>query len=245
MVQEKLLTEFVDRMRRSAGENLRSVILYGSAAEGEFHQQYSDLNLLCTVRDSSFSSLVKIADIAEWWRKQGHRPPLVLTSDELKNSADVFSIEFLDMKQRYRVLHGEDCLRDLDVPMQMHRAQVEYELREKLFLLRQHILLAGSSEKQLWEVMLNSLSSFTTLFRHVLVEMGEQGRKHSRDAVVELSKRLNFDASPFLQLMDVRAQQSDRKQLSAGDVATGYLAGIERVAFAIDTMQSPVINGTS
>src|SRR5947208_7382470 len=238
MAHEKLLSEFVEKMRTAAGENLISVILYGSAAEGEFHPEYSDLNLLCVLRDSSFASLRKIASAVEWWRKKKYHPPLVLTPQELKDTADVFSIEFTDMKQRYRVLCGEDVLRDLDIPMHLHRSQLEYELREKLFLLRQHILLAGGKEKALWEVMLNSLSSFTTLFRHALIESGEPGRKHSREAVQELASRLNFDPSAFVQLIDVRAQKSDGKQLRAADVVSRYLAAIEKVAAAVDTMQS-------
>ena|SRR5947199_4415162 len=238
MIHEQVLTEFVQKLRQEAGENLASVVLYGSAAEGEFHPEYSDLNLLCVLRDTSFSALAKIVEAVEWWRRKKHHPPLVVTVQELKDSADVFSIEFIDMKQRYRVLYGEDVLRDLQVPRQLHRRQLEYELREKLFLLRQHILLAGKNERQLWEVMLQSLSSFTTLFRHVLVETGEQGRKHSRDAVTELGGRLKFDASAFVQLMDVRAKKIDRKQLRAADVAQQYLSGIEKVASAVDTMQS-------
>jgi hypothetical protein len=238
MAEEKLLNEFVQKLRTAAGEDLLSVVLYGSAAEGEFHPPYSDLNLLCVLRDTSFTSLAKIAAAMDWWRSKKHHPPLVLTSQELKTSADVFSIEFADMKQRYRVLHGEDVLRNLDVPLTTHRAQLEYELREKLFLLRQHLLLAAESEKQLWEVMLHSLSSFTTLFRHVLLEMGETGRKHSREGVIELSKRLNFDPSALVQLMDVRAQKVDRKPLRAADVAGRYLEAIGKVVAAVDTMQS-------
>src|SRR6185312_6396091 len=116
-----------------------------------------------------------------------------------------------------------------------------YELREKLFLLRQHILLAGSNEKAIWEAMLNSLSSFTTLFCHALIEMGDLDRKHSREAVQGLASRLNFDASAFVQLMDVRAHKSDRKQFAVNDVATKYLAAIGKVADAVDTMQSSSI----
>ncbi|SRR6266699_2367048 len=238
MAEEKLLSEFVEKVRTGAGGNLVSVILYGSAAKGEFHPQYSDLNLLCVLGDTSFMSLAKIAGAIEWWRGKKHHPPLVMTAQELKTSADVFSIEFVDMKQRYRVLYGDDGLRNLDVPLTLHRAQLEYELREKLFLLRQHILSAGNGDKQLWEVMLHSLSSFTTLFRHVLLEMGEEGRKHSREAVVELSERLNFDSSAFVQLMDVRAQKLDRKQLRAAEVAGRYLEVIGKVVAAVDTMQS-------
>jgi predicted nucleotidyltransferase len=240
MANEKhtqLMNEFVSRIRGAAGENVRSVILYGSAADGEFHPEYSDLNLLCVVRDASFASLEKLGDTVEWWRGRKHHPPLILTPEELTASARVFSIEFVDMKQRYRVLYGEDVLNALQVPMAAHLFQLRYELREKLLLLRQHVLLASKNDKQLWEVMLHSLSSFTTLFRHVLVELGVQGRKHSREAVTELAARMNFDASPFVQLMDIRSEKLDRKQLSASSVAAQYLSAIEKVAAAVDTMQ--------
>jgi predicted nucleotidyltransferase len=236
--QTELTKEFVTRLRAAAGENVLSIILYGSAAEGEFHPEYSDLNLLCVVRDASFASLAKIADAVEWWRGKKHHPPLILSSQELNASAGVFSVEFLDMKQRYRVLYGEDVLQALQVPMALHLFQLRYELREKLMLLRQHVLLAGKNNKQLREVMLHSLSSFTTLFRHVLLELGEQGRKHSREAVANLSARMNFDASPFVQLMDVRAGKLDRKQFRVSAVAAQYLDSIEKVAAAVDTMQS-------
>src|SRR5947209_456930 len=242
MAHEAIVNEFVEKMKAAAGTNLASVILYGSAAQGEFHPEYSDLNLLCITRDASFSSLSKIASVVDWWRGKKHHPPLVLTPGELKSTADVFSIEFVDMKQRYRVLWGDDVLKALDIPMHLHRSQLEYELREKLFLLRQHIMLAGSNEKQLWEVMLQSLTSFTTLFRHVLIEFGKAGRQHSLDAVKELGSKLNFDSSAFVQLIEVRAKKIDRKQLRSADVAACYLDGIEKVAAAVDTMQSSSAN---
>jgi predicted nucleotidyltransferase len=242
MVHEEIVKEFVDKLRGAAGTNLVSVILYGSAAEGEFHPEYSDLNLLSVLRDASFASLAKIAEVTEWWRSKKHHPPLVLTPEELKTTADVFSIEFVDMKQRYRVLWGDDVLKSLDIPMHLHRSQLEYELREKLFLLRQHVVLVGTNEKLLWEVMLQSLSSFTTLLRHALIELGKPERQHSLDSVKELGSRLNFDSSAFVQLIEVRAKKIDRKQLQAVDIAGKYLSAIEKVAAAVDTMQSSSAN---
>ena len=238
MTYDVVTTEFVDQVRSAVGDNLLSIVLFGSAADGEFHPEYSDLNFLCLVRSTSFSELAAFAPVVAWWRKKKHHPPLVITPEELKSSAAEFSIEFLDIKQRYRVLHGQDLLQELQVPMAMHRFQLKYEFREKLFLVRRHVLLAANEERQLWEVMLHSLSSFTTLFRHVLLEMDEQERKHSRDAVTELASRMNFDPAPFVQLMDVRAGKLDRKQLNAGSVCAQYLSAIEKVAAAVDTMQS-------
>jgi predicted nucleotidyltransferase len=238
----ELTNEFVRRARDAAGDNLLSVILYGSAADGEFHPDYSDLNLLCVLRDVSFPAVTSLMDVVKWWRGKKHHPPLVLSANEVRASASVFSIEFIDMKSRYRVLTGEDVLQKLEIPLVGHLFQLRYELREKLTLLRQHMLLAGTKEKHLWEIMLHSVSSFTTLFRHVLLEMGEQERKHSREAVAELARRMNFDPAPFVQLMDVRAGRLDRKQMSAFDLAGRYLGGIEKVADAVDTMQNQARN---
>jgi hypothetical protein len=48
---------------------------------------------------------------------------------------------------------------------------------------------------------------------------------------------LNFDASPFVQLMDLRAQKLDRKQLPVAGMVERYLSAIETVAASVDTMQ--------
>src|SRR5215469_3454123 len=158
MTHEEAMAEFMQRMRGAGADNLLSIVLFGSAAHGEFRPGYSDVNLLCVLRDASFSFLQKISPVIEWWRKKRHASPLVMTLEEMKSSAAEFSIEFIDMKQRYRVLYGEDVLRILEVPMHAHRFQLEYELREKLFVLRQQLLLASHDETPLWEVMLHSLS---------------------------------------------------------------------------------------
>ena len=187
MVAEKQINEFISRLRTASGENLFSVILYGSAADGEFHPDFSNVNLLCVLRESSFSALAAIAPAVEWWAKQKHHEPLVLTREEVERSTDVFSIEFLDMQQRHRVLFGEDVLSGLQIPMHLHRAQLEYELREKLILLRERLLLATGDKKQLWELMLSSLSTFTTLFRHGLIALGEMPPQAKRDVVHALA----------------------------------------------------------
>jgi predicted nucleotidyltransferase len=236
MVAEKQINEFISRLRAASGENLLSVILYGSAADGEFHPDFSNVNLLCVLRESSFSALTAIAPAVEWWAKQKHHEPLVLTREELERSTDVFSIEFLDMQQRHRVLFGEDVLSGLQIPMHLHRAQLEYELREKLILLRERLLLANRDKKQLWELMLNSLSTFTTLFRHGLIALGEMPPKGKRDVVQALAARTPFDASAFLQLLDIREHKAETKQFDVTDVFARYLAAVQQVTAAVDKM---------
>jgi hypothetical protein len=236
MVAEKQIDEFVSRMHQAAGENLQSVILYGSVAAGDFNLEFSNLNLLCILRETSFAKLSAIASVVERWHRQKHPAPLVMTQAELERSADVFSIELLDMKQYHRVLFGDDVFTGLRIPMRLHRAQVEYELREKLILLRQRLLLVADKEHDLWDLLLGSLSAFATLFRHALIALGDASLRSKRDAIQALAGHIQFDPSALLQLLDIREHKADRKQLDVKDVFTRYLAAVQQVAAAVDTM---------
>jgi hypothetical protein len=235
-VPQKQIDEFVARARQAAGQNLQSVILYGSAAGGEFHPEFSNVNLLCLLREITFAKLAALTPAAEWWTRRKHPAPLLLTQEELERSADVFSIELLDMKQRHRVLFGEDVLDSLMIPMHLHRAQLEYELREKLILLRERILLAADDKRQLWDLLLRSLASFTTLFRHALIALGEPVPATRREAVQLLAARTFFDPFAFLQLLDIREKRGDRSLVDVRDLAGHYLLAIQQTVAAVDTM---------
>jgi hypothetical protein len=236
MVPEKQIDDFVSRLRAAAGANLESVILFGSAVAGDFHPEFSNVNLLCVVRDTSFAALQNLAPAVKWWDGQKQAPPLFMTRDEIKHSGDVFTIEFLDIKEHRRVLFGDDVVAGLSIPANLHSVQVEYELREKLALLRQRMLLASGNDSRLWELMLRSVSSFATLFRHALIVLGHGAPVGKREAVQALSKQIGFDGSAILQILDVREQKSERKNLNVADVFSRYLAALEQVAAAVDRM---------
>jgi hypothetical protein len=236
--QEKV-DEFVKRVRAAAGPNIESIVLFGSAVAGDFHPGLSNLNLLCVLRDSSFTALESLAPVAKWWDSQRQPPPLCMTRTELERSTDVFTIELLDMQQHHRVLLGEDVVQGLQISMHVHRVQVEYELREKLILLRQQVLLASGNGARLWDLLLRSVHSFGTLFRHALIALGETPPPGRREAVDALSMRLGFDLSAIHRALDVREhdvreQKTDRKKIDVNDLAARYLAAIEKVTAAVD-----------
>jgi hypothetical protein len=233
---EKTIAEFVTRVRSAAADNLQSVILYGSAASGEFHAEFSDVNILCVLRDTSFTALGSLAPTVEWWRKQKNPAPLIMSQQEIQRSTDVFIVEFLDMQRQHRVLYGEDILQALHISTAQHRVQVEYELREKLIILRQNLLSAHGNKQQLWELMLGSLPSFTTLFRHALMILTGQVAASKRASIESLAQHIRFDASGFLQVLEVREHKLDRKQLDPKEVFARYLQAVQQVTEAVDTM---------
>jgi hypothetical protein len=228
------IDEFVNRLREAATTNVESIILFGSAASGDFHPGLSNLNLLCILRDCSFVSLQALAPVAKWWEKRKQPPPLCMTRKELERSTDVFTIELLDMQQHHRVLFGEDVVQGLRISLHVHRVQVEYELREKLILLRQQILLTDGNNSRLWDLLLRSVPSFGTLFRHALIALGDSSQTGRREAIEVLSKRVGFDPSSFQQALDVREHKAHSRQFDIKDLVARYLAAIEKVAAAVD-----------
>ncbi len=234
MIPDKKLEEFVRRMREAAGANLESVILYGSAVAGDFHPEFSNLNLFCVLRDSSFAALQALAPVAQWWDGQKQPPPLIMTRHELERSNDVFTIELLDMQQHHRVLFGEDVLLGLHIPVDLHRVQVEYELREKLVLLRQQLLLSSGNSRRLWELLVRSVSSFVTLFRHALIVLGHPAPVGKRETVQALAEQLKVDASAIHQVLDVREHKANPKSMDVNDLFARYLSVVEQVTAAVD-----------
>src|SRR5260370_11887009 len=229
MVPEKMINDFVSRLRTGAGANLESVILFGSAVAGDFHPEFSNVNLFCVIRGGSFAAVQALARAVKWWDGQKQPPPLFMTRDEINRSTDVFTIELMDIKQHHRVLFGEDVLEDLTIPTKLHRIQVEYELGEKLALLRQHLLLASGNDSRMWELLLRSVSSFATLFRHALMVLDHEAPVGKREAVQALSKQIGSDTSAFLQVLDVREQKADRKKFDLADLFSRSLAALHRV----------------
>src|SRR5712692_1613784 len=105
---EKDLSELVEKLKRAAGTNLKSVVLYGSGVSEELQPKHSDLNVLSVLDWLDAAELEKLNSAAAWWVRKGHPAPLVFTLEELRRSADVFAIELLDIRARRRVLFGED-----------------------------------------------------------------------------------------------------------------------------------------
>ncbi len=239
MVPEKLINKFVEQMRAAAGTDLLAVVLYGSAAAGDYVAGHSDVNLLCVLGETSFAAIAALAPAVEWWGRQKHRPPLLMSAEEMRRSADVFSIEFLDMRRHYRVLWGEDVLKTLVIPMRLHRAQVEYELREKTILLRQQLLVVSGNNQAKWELLLRSLPAFGTLFRHTLIALGDAGAWSKREAAAALASKLGIDTSVFGELLDIRERKKDRKSADVDEIFARYLKLAEQVTTAVDKTLDP------
>jgi len=231
---EAKLTEFVNRAKTAALDNLKAIVLYGSAVTGEFSAKHSDLNILCLVEHAGSGELEALHGAAEWWTREGNPAPIVFTLDELRRSADVFAIELLDMKHRHRMLYGEDFLAGIEVPMGFHRLQVERELRTDWLRLRQAILAAPSKKKVHLNIMLASVSAFCALFRHALVALGQPMPASKREAVEAMTNLTGANPSAFQILLNLREGKASEADLDVEAALHAYLEFVEIVTDEVD-----------
>lgn len=231
---EALLTELVGRLKAAALDNLKAAVLYGSGVTGEFQAGHSDLNVLCIVGQAGALELEKLHAPAEWWMRQGHPAPLVFTMEELRRSADIFAIELLDMKQHHRMLFGEDFFQSLDVPLALHRLQVERELRAGWLRLRGAVIASPQKKKEHLGVMLASVSTFCTLFRHALVALEHAMPASKRDAVEGIAKLAGADPAAFHAILDLRGGKRKAGDIDIEESLHGYLEFVEVVTNEVD-----------
>ena len=244
MIAEQSLTDLVTRLKNAAGSNLLSAILYGSAATEEFHPGHSDLNVLCIMQSLGRDDLSKLHAASAWWAKKGHPAPLFLTLNELYHSADIFAIELLDIKAAHRVLHGEDVIASLHVPMDLHRLHVERELRNNTLRLRQHYVMHPADSRKTLELMTSSISTFAALFRHALIALGEDPPPTKRSTMDRLGSVLGFDPSPFHTIFDIREGRKRERDVNVQATFDAYLDRVAKVTEEIDRrLAAPPANG--
>jgi hypothetical protein len=226
--------EFVQKLKSSAGENLKAVALYGSAVTGEFHAKHSDLNLLCILEKADAARIEALHAPVEWWLWQGHRAPLVFTLEELQRSADIFAIELLDMKTHHRMLLGEDVLAGLTVALHYHAIQVERELRTDWLRLRQSILTAPKKGDAHLNLMTSSFSAFAALFRHALIALGEPPAANKREAIERVGRFARADPDGFLTILDFREGKRKPREIVVEETLERYFAFVEAVTDEFD-----------
>ncbi len=236
---EQHFADFIDDLKQTHSDNLVSVILYGSAAAGDFITRESDYNILIVLEKIAPSDLRNAHACMREWNRLGHPVPVYFTREEIKNAGDVFPIEFHFMEQARKVLFGEDVLADVVISDKYLRHQTEFELRSNLVKLRRRYIHASTNAESLANLMVGSLASFSSAFRAVLLMMGKVPPVKKHDIVRETIRELGLQKEAFEKLFEIRKNSvnADLNETSANELFTEYLFQIERVIHAVDKME--------
>ena len=235
---QEALNGLIEDLRATHGDNLASVVLYGSAAAGDDVELQSDYNLLIALNRITPEDLRQAQAPMREWQRLGHPLPVYFTVEELSDAADVFPIEFHQMANARVVLYGHDPFEYAKLSDANLRHQAEYELRSKLIQLRRHYIPASVSIEKLADLMSDSLASFAALFRAVLMLHGQQAPIGKPDVVRATAKLLNLDVTPFERIFEFRAGgRFPGSEREANELFGAYMFQIEQVVEAVDELE--------
>lgn len=234
---EKQISDLVGRLSGSLKEQLTSVVLYGSAAMEDWQESKSDINILCVVQKLSAEELSQCEQIFQWWKSLGNPTPLLLTADEVRTSTDCFPIEFHDMRDHRRILHGTDVIQALEIDWSFYRAQVEYQLRAKLIRLRQKAAEVLSAPAKLTALLTDSLSTFCVLGRHALVLSGREPKYKKAEIISALEAAMNRKLEGMAEVLSLRSSANQPTSNDATMLFEKYLNEMDALVRFVDALE--------
>lgn len=216
--------------------DLVSVVLYGSAARGEYRPGVSDLNVLVLLREVTPAGLRAAGDLAREWVAEGNAPPLMLSAEEWQRSADVWAIEVADMRDAHLTLHGADPFTGIVIRPEDLRLQCERELKGKQIQLRERYLLIADKPDELGQLLARSFSTFLVLFRTVLRLSGDGGERDADTVVRQVGQTVGFDPGPLLEIHRARTSGQPLRPRADSPVVVGYMNAVSRVVEHVDRL---------
>ncbi len=159
---QKVLDEFVLAIKQGFSDQLISIILFGSAAEGKLHLT-SDVNLLIVLvsfekgRADELRQPLRIAEAAIKLR------PMFLLTEEVGSAARVFAPKFADILRRRVILFGEDPFASLSIPREAEVRQLKQQLLNLTLRLRAAYVEVSLRDEQLSRFLAGSVGPLRAL----------------------------------------------------------------------------------
>jgi hypothetical protein len=230
------LDALVQQLQAVYGTDLRSVVLYGSAAAGTRLAKRSDVNVLVIVSGLTMQQLAAASATSVAWSEAGNPPPLTMTEREWRSSHDIFPMEYADILERHQVLYGAPPFEGIGVDTSHMRLQLEREAMGKLLRLRNSIMAAGSDRKRHAELIGASVSTIMVLFRAMTRLYGERPES-GYEALCAQAERLTsgeVPAQPFVRAVRHAGGQETLQGGAVDDALANYLAGVEALVQHLD-----------
>ncbi len=230
---DKFLTSFAKDLKNVLGDNLKSFIVYGSAATGEFYKT-SDYNTLIVVGYFSPECLKNMENPVKKWCRHGQPIPLIFDRHSIIKSNDVFPIEFLDIKENHFVVYGEDVFKNMKIATGNLRLEIERELKSKIIRLRQSFIITGGNARKVKELMRGSVSTFIAIFKGILRYFKIQPPLKKAEIIAALSKKISLNTQVFFDILALKDGVNKIKNNEIDNMFHSYINDIEKVTDYLD-----------
>jgi predicted nucleotidyltransferase len=230
------LARFVLDCRALFGDELESVFLYGSAADEDFLPGYSDYNLGVVLHEVRPEHIHRAASKSRTWARARIAPPLFLDPAFIRESLDVFPIEFLEIKDAHRALYGPDPFLNLTVSLANLRQQCELEVKGKLLALYGGALRAGASRPKLLALATASLKPILLVLRNYLRLSGESAPRQLSTVLDRIEARAGLALPALRRLISVREGKERLRRAEVRPFFDAYVAEVRAIAGRLDAM---------
>lgn len=216
------------------GENLKSVLLFGTAIRGGYALAHQEVNIMVMVEDASTRAIRPIEKPLAAWVKKGNAAPLIFGRSEWEGSTDVFPIEIEDMREAHTLVAGTDPFEGVVTNRDDLRHELEREVRGKLLQLRaQHAALAPNGGA-LTRLLIDSASTFFVLMRALVRLEGQTPEAKPARLVEQAAGIAGLDAGAFRWVVD-KISGGKVKALRGDDpIAARYVDEIQKLTSYVD-----------
>jgi hypothetical protein len=224
---QDLLTRYVAQINEDWSTDLGGLLLFGSAARGDFITGRSNLNMLLLVRCLSVELLQRAGQLHQKWGKHQIVAPLLMTEDDLGRSGRLFPLEFLQMTQQHVVLAGHDPFVEFHIDRDRLAWQCEQELMANLLRLRQRFIEGEGRIEAIQALLILSIAAVLPCIRGLLHIMEQPSKGKDIDILESLPATFQFDSTTFLQILHIKRGLSGPGSLEWTNVYSRYLQDLE------------------
>lgn len=144
----RMLHEFVEAAHSAFGAALRSVVLYGSGAEGRLRAT-SDVNLILVLRAFDRAQADQVREPLRVAEAAIRLSAMFLLEAEIEAAVAAFTEKFADVLRRRHVLYGDDPFAALAVARQAAVTRLKQVLLNQILRLRALYVLRSLRQEQL------------------------------------------------------------------------------------------------
>jgi hypothetical protein len=236
---QKLLQTYVKDVKGVFGEHLEGMLLYGSAVRGEFLPGRSNLNILLLVSSYDSAVLKQYSSLHRQWSKEQIVVPLFLTEEELRTSAAVFPLEFLEIQEQHRVLGGRDPFIGFHVKADRLREAVVQGLTSNLLRLRQRYVEGGGSDDATTILLPLSITSTLPLLRGIQRLLVRPVLSHSDAVIKDVAEQLKLDLQGLLDAWLLKRGQISPGPREVPRLFDRYLQAATMLTRAVEQLPQP------
>jgi predicted nucleotidyltransferase len=224
---QDLLTRYVAQINKDWSTDLGCLLLFGSAARGDFITGRSNINVLVLVRYPSVDLLQRAGRLHQKWGKHQIVAPLLMTEDDLGRSGRLFPLEFLQMTQHHVVLAGHDPFVEIHIDNDRLVWQCEHELMANLLRLRQRFIEGAGRIEAIQALLILSLTAVLPCIRGLLHIMEQPSKGKDKEILEGLPSTFKFDSTTFLEILNIKRGLSSPGSLEWTNVYSRYLQNLE------------------